>query len=111
MENHTNTVKCGVTDCAHYNENRCVANHITIGGENATTADATRCETFVNSGNMVNSCGCSAKGGETTIHCEAKECTHNRDCHCMLSGIDVACSCASCDCGSTEQTFCSSFKL
>lgn len=106
-----NDVKCGVTDCAYYNENRCTAEHIKIGGEDARTPNATRCDTFVNSGNMVNSCGCSAKGGETEIMCQATECTHNQDCKCMLSGIDVSCECASCDCKSNDQTFCASFKL
>lgn len=111
MEYKTNTVKCGVTDCAYYNENYCTASQIEIGGQNATTADATRCETFRNSGNMVNSCGCSSKGGNTEVHCDAKECKHNSECHCMLSGIDVSCTCASCDCSENAQTFCSSFKL
>ncbi len=111
MNSQTNKVKCGVTDCAYYNENYCTANEIKIGGENATTADATNCETFVNSGNMVNSCGCSAKGGETKICCQARECKHNEDSKCTLSGIDVSCTCASCDCSSHDQTFCSSFKL
>lgn len=111
MNNQKNDVNCGVTDCAYYSEAKCTANRIEIGGKNATSADATCCETFRNSGNMVNSCGCSAKGGQTEIKCHAEECKHNSELKCMLDGIDVSCSCASCDCGSSDQTFCASFKL
>ncbi len=111
MNSEKNNVNCGVTDCAYYNNAKCTANKINIGGKDATTANATCCETFRNSGNMVNSCGCSANGGSTEIKCNAEECKHNKELKCMLSGIDVSCSCAACDCGSTDQTFCASFKL
>ena len=110
MQSKKNCINCGVTDCAYYNESKCTASCVEILGENAKSADATSCETFRPSGNMVNSCGCSAKGGENEISCKATECMHNEQEKCMLSAIDVSCSCASCDCSSSNQTFCASFE-
>ena len=111
MQNSKNNVNCGVTDCAYYNEHKCTANKIKIDGIDAKEAGSTCCDTFVNSGNMVNSCGCASKGGETEINCKAKECRHNSEQKCMLSGINVTCSCASCDCEQSSQTYCASFEL
>ena len=110
MENKTNTVKCGVTDCAYYNNSYCTAQQINIGGQNADKADCTRCETFSPSGRMVNACNTCSVGGNTTIHCDAEKCTHNQDKHCMLSGIDVTCACSGCNCSESDQTYCASFK-
>ena len=110
MQNKTNTVKCGVTDCAYYNNSYCTAQQINIGGQNADKADCTRCETFSPSGRMVNACNTCSVGGNTTIHCDAEKCTHNQDKHCMLSGIDVTCSCSGCNCSESDQTYCASFK-
>ena len=98
---------CSVENCAYNAEHLCALNEIQVGGQNATSTEATCCDSFRQEGESVSNCvngSCASK--ETEIDCEATNCVHNDNCKCHADSIDV-CGCGAKHAKGTEcATFC-----
>lgn len=83
-------INCDVNNCSHNKEGVCYSNRVDIGSTSCTDND-TCCGSFLdrrhysdltNNTNSSGSCDC--------LICKATECTHNENCNCTLSSINVS---------------------
>lgn len=108
MNEHT--VHCTVTDCVYNDSNKCTSSAINIGGEDASKNVQTRCDSFsTNKGFFSSMMSSSDHTGNTKIKCDSVTCLHNNDYACGLDSIKVECTCDSCNCASSGETYCTSF--
>lgn len=94
-------LKCTVQTCMHNKDYYCDLQSITVGGDAATKAQDTCCDSFEErkSGTYSNMGGNAT--AQSTIHCQAQKCQYNDNCCCQAGKISVEGSGASC-CGQTE---------
>lgn len=97
-------LSCSAQNCTHNCDNACCINQIKVGGEQASVAQSTCCENFQESqGAFTNND--QTPNANLSISCEATNCTHNYDCICEASSVDIngVSACV------PEETKCSSF--
>lgn len=100
-------LKCTVQTCVHNKQFLCSLDKIQVGGQDATTARETCCDSFQERKGDSYSNDVNGYVNEVTdIDCKAKECMYNENCKCHAGKISVEGSNA-CKCESTE---CATFK-
>lgn len=82
-------LKCTVQTCAHNQQMLCDLESIQVGGETASTAKETCCDSFVErrEGHYSNSMGTASDC--SCVDCKATECTYNNECKCEAGRISV----------------------
>ncbi len=103
------SLDCSVKNCYYNKENLCVRNDILVEGKNATTTDATACDSFkLKNDEFTNSCGCdAAPNASLKVACRAENCMYNKNYMCDATHIDIGGITAS----KSEQTECDTFHL
>lgn len=103
------TLSCSVKNCYYNKENKCCKENILVEGKNATTTDATTCDSFkIKNDAFTNSCSCDASANNALkVLCRAENCTYNNKCVCNAEHIDISGQ----DAHKSEQTECRTFIM
>ena len=101
-------LKCMVKTCAHNQNCLCSLDSISVGGNQAKTAEETCCDSFKEkTQRYTNSMKGDEKATETcSVTCQANDCVYNKNCRCQAGNVNVqgtgACNCS--------QTKCATFS-
>lgn len=96
---------CSVEECEHNQNCLCSLNSIQVGGQQANTSKETCCESFAeNSGGFKNAV--SNAEPQTSIGCNATNCTYNESKSCCAECVEVN-GASACNC---DDTVCQTFK-
>ena len=104
-----NRLECTVTSCENYGNGYCARPAITVEGPGAVVAGQTCCLSFTEkTGALQNAVSDFEASPETTVHCRAGRCQHNRGGHCRADCVRVG-SCQQSP-HVLSQTECDSFR-
>lgn len=98
-------IKCNVTSCKYYNNNRCMSSEIDVGKRDAVNKLDTMCETYRKKQreNYVTEFGLLNCYCEHEVSCDAKNCKYNEGCICKKDIIKIE--------EENKNKICESFKL
>ncbi len=102
-------LSCSVSGCANNSDNRCCRPGIVVSGPNATGSDQTYCADFQDRAQGAeNSTASDAfPNSAPDIHCEAANCSYNRNHSCTADHIDIRTTLVN---GGQVKTECSAFR-
>ena len=95
-------LKCTVLNCMHNQNYYCNLDKISVGGNKATKAEDTCCDSFEEKKSGTYSNSTMEASPCCSIDCKAVECCYNDSCKCQAGKISVeggnACSCEGTEC-------------
>ncbi|WP_310604676.1 DUF1540 domain-containing protein [Anaerosporobacter sp.] len=93
---------CTVSSCRYNDEKLCSLNTIDVSG--GATKENTCCSSFSEASGSSNCTGCGTS--ETSIYCQAHDCTHNGNSTCHADSVDVCSDGHACEC---KETACNTY--
>lgn len=85
-------IKCNVSSCANNKNCCCCRPDIKVGGTSAQTSSETNCKNYIsNMASLQNAVAFSEPNPQTSIACEAANCTHNNNGKCYAGHITMDC--------------------
>ncbi|MGG7078344.1 DUF1540 domain-containing protein [Clostridium sardiniense] len=88
------TLRCGVIECVHNQDNKCCNHSIHVGGGESRSSAETVCDNFDEKElSMQSGIGCGSAGQPNpnmAIGCDVTNCMHNEGQRCVSSYVDIA---------------------
>jgi len=106
-----NRLECQVTSCQHYEDGLCSLPGIKVDGPAARVCRQTCCSSYQERGKGAGTASIFSSGNaspDSSISCQAKNCSYNHDCKCEAGCVRVGCCCN--DVNSKSGTECCTFR-